>query len=46
VTKLTTTEQAEVRVMNMYGEYLTENLKGRDDVQDKNVNRRIILLDQ
>jgi hypothetical protein len=32
--------------MNIYGEYLTENLKGRDDVQDKKVNRRIILLDQ
>jgi hypothetical protein len=29
--------------MNMYREYLMENLKGRDDVQDKKVNRRIIL---
>jgi len=27
----------------MYTEYLMENLKGRDDVQGKKVNRRIIL---
>jgi len=27
----------------MYTEYSMENLKGRDDVQDKQVNRRIIL---
>jgi len=29
--------------MNMYREYLMENLKGRDDVQDKEVNRRMRL---
>jgi hypothetical protein len=29
--------------MNMYREYLMENLRGRDDVEDKKVNGRIIL---